>query len=107
LLHDHADSQIARIEHVVELVGKSIVELHSLAGGTQGSGIYCEGDAVSRKLVNAICRKFPGTEVSDPWGGGHDAWNVGGKIFACIGAVMPGVSIKTDSVETGAIAESW
>ena len=23
---------------------------------------------MSRKLVNAICRKFPGAEVSDPWG---------------------------------------
>jgi predicted DNA-binding protein (MmcQ/YjbR family) len=32
--------------------------------------------------------------------GGHDAWKVGGKMFACIGAVMPGVSLKTDSVET-------
>jgi predicted DNA-binding protein (MmcQ/YjbR family) len=54
---------------------------------------------MSRKLVNAICRTFPGAEVSDPWGGGHDAWKVGGKMFACIGAVMPGVSVKTDSVE--------
>jgi hypothetical protein len=32
---------------------------------------------VSRKLVNAICRKFPSAEVSDPWGGGHDAWKEG------------------------------
>ena len=55
---------------------------------------------MSRKPVNAICRTFPGAEVSDPWGGGHDAWTVGGKMFACIGAVMPGVSVKTDSVET-------
>src|SRR6476646_10413709 len=55
---------------------------------------------MSRKRVNAICRRFPGAEVSDPWGGGHDAWKVGGKMFACIGAVMPGVSVKTDSIET-------
>jgi predicted DNA-binding protein (MmcQ/YjbR family) len=55
---------------------------------------------MTRKLVNAICRTFPGAEVSDPWGGGHDAWKVGGKMFACIGAVMPGVSVKTDSTET-------
>ena len=47
---------------------------------------------MSRRLVTAICRKFPGAEVSDPWGGGHDDWKVGGKMFACIGAVMPGVS---------------
>jgi predicted DNA-binding protein (MmcQ/YjbR family) len=55
---------------------------------------------MSRELVNAICRDYPGAEVSDPWGGGHDAWKVGGKMFACIGAVTPGVSVKTDSVET-------
>ena len=55
---------------------------------------------MSRKKVNAICRTFPGAEVSDPWGGGHDAWKVGGKMFACIGAMTPGVSVKTDSVET-------
>jgi len=51
-------------------------------------------------MVNAICMQFPGAEVSDPWGGGHDAWKVGNKMFACIGAVLPGVSVKTDSVET-------
>jgi predicted DNA-binding protein (MmcQ/YjbR family) len=55
---------------------------------------------MSRKLVNGICKTFPGAECSDPWGGGHDAWKVGGKTFACIGAVMPGVSVKTDSIET-------
>lgn len=55
---------------------------------------------MSRQLVNAICATLPGAEVSDPWGGGHDAWKVGGKMFACIGAVAPGVSVKTDSVET-------
>ena len=55
---------------------------------------------MSRDKVNAICIEFPGAEISDPWGGGHDAWKVGGKMFACIGAVMPGVSVKTDSIET-------
>jgi predicted DNA-binding protein (MmcQ/YjbR family) len=55
---------------------------------------------MSRDAVNAICAALPGAEVSDPWGGGHDVWKVGGKMFACIGAVIPGVSVKTDSVET-------
>lgn len=55
---------------------------------------------MSRERVNAICAGFPGAEVSDPWGGGHDAWKVGGRMFATIGAVTPGVSVKTDSVET-------
>ena len=58
---------------------------------------------MSRAVVNDICRSFPGAEVSDPWGGGHDAWKVGGKMFACIGAVMPGVSVKTDCIETAAM----
>ena len=55
---------------------------------------------MSRDTVNAICRTFPGAQVSDPWGGGHDAWKVGGKMFASIGAKTQGVSIKTDSIET-------
>jgi predicted DNA-binding protein (MmcQ/YjbR family) len=58
---------------------------------------------MTRKLVDTICWTFPGAEVSDPWGGGHDAWKVGGKMFACIGAVMPGVSVKTDSIETAEV----
>ena len=53
-----------------------------------------------RALVNSICRTFPGASVSDPWGGGHDAWKVSGKMFACVGSVTSGVSVKTDSIET-------
>ncbi len=56
-----------------------------------------------RALVNSICATFPGAQVSDPWGGGHDAWKVGGKMFAVVGAIAPGVSVKTDSIETAAM----
>lgn len=52
-----------------------------------------------RDQVRIICQRLPGAEVSDPWGGGHDAWKVGGKMFACIGAVTPGVSVKCASLE--------
>ena len=55
---------------------------------------------MSRERINAMCAELPGAEVSDPWGGGHDAWKVGGKMFASIGAVTPGVAVKTDSIET-------
>ena len=55
---------------------------------------------MTRKTVNHICKAFPGAEVSDPWGGGHDAWKVGGKMFACIGSMNQGVSVKTRDVET-------
>ncbi|MEM7300001.1 MAG: MmcQ/YjbR family DNA-binding protein [Pseudomonadota bacterium] len=53
-----------------------------------------------RKAVANICEKLPGSECSDPWGGGHDAWKVGGKMYACIGAVAEGVSIKCADIET-------
>lgn len=56
-----------------------------------------------RTSVNTICETLPGAELSDPWGGGHDAWKVGGKMFACIGAVEPGVSVKTPDIETAAM----
>lgn len=55
---------------------------------------------MSRDLVNTLCRALPGAEWSDPWGGGHDAWKVGGKMFACIGTANDGVSVKTPDIET-------
>ncbi len=56
--------------------------------------------AMSREFVNTICADLPGAELSDPWGGGHDAWKVGGKMFACVGSVGDGVSVKTTDIET-------
>ncbi len=54
-----------------------------------------------RAFVNATCRALPGAEWSDPWGGGHDAWKVGGKLFAVIGAVEGhGVSVKCADADT-------
>lgn len=53
-----------------------------------------------RARVAALCAPLPGAGCSDPWGGGHDAWKVGGKMFACIGAMSPGVSVKCRDVET-------
>ena len=53
-----------------------------------------------RQTVDAICTPLPGAEKSDPWGGGHDAWKVGGKMFACIGSMEPGISVKTKDIET-------
>ncbi|QEU09029.1 MmcQ/YjbR family DNA-binding protein [Paracoccus yeei] len=55
---------------------------------------------MSRELVNEICAAQPGSEWSDPWGGGHDCWKVGGKVFALIGVTGSHVSVKTDSTET-------
>ena len=54
---------------------------------------------MTRAIVNAICKPLPGAECSDPWGGGHDAWKIGGKMFACIGAMDQGVAVKTASID--------
>lgn len=58
---------------------------------------------MDRDAVNAFCKALPGAEWSDPWGGGHDAWKVGGKMFACIGVANDGVSVKTPDVETATL----
>jgi len=55
---------------------------------------------MTQDRVNRICTTLPGAEKSDPWGGGHDAWKVGGKMFACRGAMQTGTSVKTGSIET-------
>lgn len=52
-----------------------------------------------REDVNSICASMPGAECSDPWGGGHDCWKVGGKMFAMQG-MEPGLSIKCPDIET-------
>lgn len=54
----------------------------------------------TRAFVNAHCAALPGAQVSDPWGGGHDAWKVGGKLFAVVGAMNNGVSVKCPDVDT-------
>ncbi|MBT0956984.1 MmcQ/YjbR family DNA-binding protein [Alphaproteobacteria bacterium KMM 3653] len=55
---------------------------------------------MSRDTVNALCKALPGAEWSSPFGPDHDTWKVGGKIFAQIGAVTPGVILKTPDTET-------
>ncbi|MEL6957557.1 MAG: MmcQ/YjbR family DNA-binding protein [Pseudomonadota bacterium] len=54
---------------------------------------------MSRDTINQICATFPGAELNDPWGGGHDAWKIGGKMFACIGTQGGGVAVKCASIE--------
>ena len=56
---------------------------------------------MTRALVNQHCATLPGAANSDPWGGGHDAWKVGGKLFAVVGAMEDhGVDVKCPDVET-------
>lgn len=42
---------------------------------------------------------MPGAEWSQAFGPGHDVWKVGGKVFATVGAVSPGVAVKCASVD--------
>lgn len=58
---------------------------------------------MTRAFVNAHCARLPGAEVSDPWGGGHDAWKVGGKVFALVDAADLGVSVKCLDRESAAL----
>ncbi|WP_099826530.1 MmcQ/YjbR family DNA-binding protein [Oceaniglobus indicus] len=55
---------------------------------------------MSRAIVRSICAALPGAACSDPFGGGHDCWKVGGKIFALVGGTDHGVSVKCPDVET-------
>ena len=57
---------------------------------------------MTRDDLNAICAALPGAFLEDPWGGGHNAWKVGGKMFACIGTHTPGIAVKTESIEQAA-----
>ena len=50
--------------------------------------------------VARICEPKPGAVYAHASDGELPSWKVGGKMFACIGAVTPGVSVKTDSIET-------
>ncbi len=58
---------------------------------------------MTRVLINTCCANLPGAEVSDPWGGGQDACKVGGKLFAVVGVMGIGVSVKCADVGTAAV----
>lgn len=53
-----------------------------------------------RARVAAICERLPGVDVTHVWGGSYETWLVGGKIFAGIGVMAPGVAVKCRDVET-------
>ena len=56
---------------------------------------------MTRAIVNAHAATLPGASHSDPWGGGHDAWKIGGKLFAVVGAAEDhGVAVKCPDIET-------
>lgn len=59
---------------------------------------------MTRALVNETCAQLPGAMHSDPWGGGHDAWKIGGKLFAVVGAREEnGLNVKCRDIEAAAL----
>ncbi len=56
-----------------------------------------------RETVAGHCRALAGAELTHPWDDAHDAWKVGGRIFALVGARAEGVSVKCADVETAAM----
>jgi len=58
---------------------------------------------MSHAYVNRLCAALPGAECCDPWGGGHDVWKVGGKMFVSIGTMDTGMSVKCPDIETAAM----
>jgi predicted DNA-binding protein (MmcQ/YjbR family) len=53
--------------------------------------------------VDALRAALPGVVKTHPFDGQHEAWTVGGKMFACLGGAAAGVSIKTPDVETASM----
>ncbi len=50
-------------------------------------------------LVDRICKSLPGAVWEDEQDGAIPSWKIGGKMFACLGHLRDGVSVKTASVE--------
>jgi predicted DNA-binding protein (MmcQ/YjbR family) len=79
-----------------------IPHVHASAKGLVQCTAPGQTARMTRAIVNQHCATLPGATVSDPWGGGHDAWKVGGKMFACIGVKGDGVSVKCPDVDQAA-----
>ncbi|SNS21396.1 Predicted DNA-binding protein, MmcQ/YjbR family [[Luteovulum] sphaeroides subsp. megalophilum] len=58
---------------------------------------------MDRTTVSRLCAGLPGALLDHPWDAGHDAWKIGGKIFALVGASGHGVTVKCPDVETAAL----
>lgn len=57
------------------------------------------GDQMKARLAEH-CAKLPGATMDHPFGDDYDAWRVGGKMFAVIGAKAQGYSMKCADVDT-------
>lgn len=58
---------------------------------------------MTRETVDRICAALPGAVWEDDAEGAIPSWKIGGKMFACLGHLGDGVSVKTQSVEDAAL----
>jgi len=60
---------------------------------------------MDRKGIREACLALKGVTLDHPWGDDHDAYKVGGKMFALVGA-MGGLSFKVSDVAFEILTES-
>lgn len=60
---------------------------------------------MDRAGVGRVCMALPGVTLEHPFGDDHDAWKVGGKMFAIIGG-MGGLSFKVSDIAFEVLTES-
>lgn len=60
---------------------------------------------MDRSGVGRTCLALKGVTLDHPFGEGHDAYKIGGKMFALIGA-MGGLSFKVSSLSFEILTES-
>jgi predicted DNA-binding protein (MmcQ/YjbR family) len=60
---------------------------------------------MDRKGVARVCLALKGVTLDHPWGDDHDAYKVGGKMFALIGA-MGGLSFTVSDIAFEVLTKS-
>lgn len=60
---------------------------------------------MDRAGVGRVCLALPGTTVDHPFGEDHDAYKVGGKMFAIVGG-MGGLSFKVSDIAYEVLTET-
>lgn len=60
---------------------------------------------MDREWVGKACLALTGVTLDHPFGDDHDAWKVGGKMFAIVGG-MGGLSFKVSDIAFEVLTES-
>jgi predicted DNA-binding protein (MmcQ/YjbR family) len=60
---------------------------------------------MDRQAIRAACLAFPAAMLDHPWGEDHDAYKVGGKMFAIVGGTG-GLSFKASRIAFEVLTET-